>query len=309
MRPLLHSRWLRVTAQAIVVGAWAWLLHGQIVRLAALALSVSPGTIVLAVLGGVAYSVLSAISWVYVQRLLSGGPTWCLGVRAWSLTMVARYVPGNIWHVLARLRWDKRLGLSHTELLAGVVVEQVVTLLGAMVVVAVTLPHWGGDLSTQWIWLGLLPGGFVLLQPSILGRGVRWMATRLNRRAPIWRYSTGDVFRMSAAFALAMTMGGISLAIVSDSLVLQPLTGIPRVIGMFAFAWVLGYLSLVTPSGLGVREAILTGLLSTTMPLPEAMAASLLHRLTLTLGEAIVVFASAGSEYFQARRQVVERPP
>jgi glycosyltransferase 2 family protein len=53
-----------------------------------------------------------------------------------------------------------------------------------------------------------------------------------------------------------------------------------------------GYLSFITPSGLGVREGVLTALLALVYPLPVAIVASLLFRLMCTLGEfaAILLF-------------------
>lgn len=61
------------------------------------------------------------------------------------------------------------------------------------------------------------------------------------------------------------------------------------VIGCSAIAWVIGYISFITPSGLGVREGTLAALLALMYPMPVAIVASLLFRIVCTIGELIAI--------------------
>ena len=66
-------------------------------------------------------------------------------------------------------------------------------------------------------------------------------------------------------------------------------------IGIFALAWVVGFLVFPLPSGLGLREVVMIGLM---MPLPSStvIATSLLHRFSTLVAELLVLaFVSRGA--------------
>jgi glycosyltransferase 2 family protein len=154
----------------------------------------------------------------------------------------------------------------------------------------VSLPFWRGGGGQLWL-LALLPAGLALLHPRALGATLAALARRLGRPELAWRYSYTSLLLLVGLYTLANLAAGLALAAI-----LRPLAPLgPGVaayaVGAWALAWAAGFLSLLTPSGLGVREAVLTALLAQIVPLPAAVAASLLHRLALTLGEALAAGA------------------
>lgn len=58
--------------------------------------------------------------------------------------------------------------------------------------------------------------------------------------------------------------------------------------GAFSGAMVLGFLAVIVPGGLGVREGVLVFLLSSSMPLPVTTLVALLYRLWFTLVEVVL---------------------
>src|SRR3989344_9374257 len=60
-----------------------------------------------------------------------------------------------------------------------------------------------------------------------------------------------------------------------------------KYVGFFSFALLTGYLSIITPSGLGVREAVITFGLSKTFPLGTAGLIAIFSRLVLITSELI----------------------
>ncbi len=70
-----------------------------------------------------------------------------------------------------------------------------------------------------------------------------------------------------------------------------PLVALPICIGIYAIAWDIGFVSFITPSGLGVREAAIVGLFALALPLPAGVAAvlALLSRFVSTIAEVVCV--------------------
>jgi uncharacterized membrane protein YbhN (UPF0104 family) len=95
---------------------------------------------------------------------------------------------------------------------------------------------------------------------------------------------------MFAAFQV-LVVQALGLLLVSELITLA---------GVFLLSWLLGYLSFVAPSGLGVREAFLVALLGPFMGAPQAVAVAAVSRVlmiaveVLMLGLAQVTAARSG---------------
>lgn len=292
-RGLLRSPWLRAAAAALVLAAWAWFLRGQVEALRAHPWRIAPGAFALAVALGALYFAGLALCWTLLLRTTGGAACrvpLAAGARIWLSTMLARYVPGNIWHIVGRLTLAGRLGVGRGQVLASATVEQLLTLLGALAVFGLCLPLWrGGAGDAAWLLL-IVPAGLAALHPRALGALLGLAAARLGRPELAWRYRYAEMLGALAGYALANLAAGLALVAVLAGL--GAAAPAAPAIGAAALAWAIGYLSFLTPSGLGVREAALAALLAQHIPLPAAVVGGLVHRLALTLGELLAAGAA-----------------
>ena len=307
---LLRSPWLRAAVFAAVLLAWAWFLRGQLEALRAYEWRVELLPFAAAVGLGALYFVGLALSWTLLLRSMGGAARavpLATGVEIWTSTMLSRYLPGNIWHIVGRVALAGRLGVARGQVAASATVEQLLTLLGALAVFGLSLPFWrGGAGPERWLLL-LVPVGLALLHPRALGAAMAGLATRLRRPELAWPYAYSELLLILATFALANIASGLALFVVLGAMAPLAIEQAPFVVGASAIAWVIGYLSLLTPSGLGVREAALTALLAQMLPLPAAVVGSLVYRLALTLGE--LVAAGAALLYGRLRGRSQGGPP
>jgi uncharacterized membrane protein YbhN (UPF0104 family) len=63
-------------------------------------------------------------------------------------------------------------------------------------------------------------------------------------------------------------------------------------IGSYALSWVAGFLVVIAPAGLGVREAALVLGLRSVLPASAALAVSVLSRLLMTLADVLLALVS-----------------
>lgn len=244
-------RWARrVLALAAVVGVGLALLSA-VEDAGEVAL---PGVGRLLVAGGfVALGVLAAgAAWA----VLVPGPGVLALLPGFLLAQLARYVPGSVWQGVGQVLDAHRLGVGRGAASVAFVVQLATQLVGAGLVgtLAVLRPELGG-----WRWAalaGVLP--VVLLWRPLLTAVLR-LATRLAPR----RLGHLPDTLPSQLRILAATGFGVVTALVLGLgfAVLLPdpsgLAGLLGAVGVFAAAWVVGFLVVPLPAGLGVRELVL----------------------------------------------------
>jgi hypothetical protein len=310
-RRVSRSRWLGLLVSLVVALAWAWFLHGQLSELQQYPWELSPPAFALAIGCGALYFGGLAWSWALLLHQISAPApiSQPAATRVWLLSMMTRYIPGNVWHILSRVAMAGSLGASRTHILTSATIEQVLTIVGALALTGLTLPLWGVVPGNETWLLVLLPLGLVLLHPRILGALMGWAATRFKRPELAWHYRYRTMVGLVLAYAGANLWAGLALYVVLWGLTPVSLVQLPLVVGASALAWVVGYLSFLTPSGLGVREAVLVALLALVFPQPVAIVGSLLFRLVATLGELLALLAAWTHGRLTGQAAVPEQSP
>ncbi len=306
---MIPSQWqiikyfLKVAGIALPLGAWAFFLFKQLDQLKAHEWEISIPGLIGSLFFGTVYFLIMAFAWALLLhnmagiKLVTALPT-VQAMRAWLLTIMSRYLPGNVWHVISRMAFADKLSVGKAQILSSSTMEQGLAVIGAMLIAAVSLPFWPlAAIPQAWVpnfilltCLFLL--GLAVLHPRILGPIIRWAAFRLHRPELDWQFEYRTIIQFVFIYALAAFSAGLALVAVMAGLGEFRATDMIFIIGSSALAWVIGYLSFITPSGLGVREGVLTALLVLVYPLPIAIVASLLFRVVCTLGEfaAVVLF-------------------
>jgi len=296
---------LKFAGIIIPLGAWAFFLFKQFDQLQAHEWNISIPGFTGSLFFSTLYFLTLALGWAlllnsmvgekYISKLLV-----FKAMHAWLLTIMSRYLPGNVWHVLSRMAFADQLNVGRLQILSASTIEQVLAVIGAMLIAAVSFPFWPLAVIEQQWFLNILLFMFIfvlclsVLHPRILGPLLRWAGARLNRPELNWDFDYKTIIRFVLIYALAAFTAGLALAAVIAGLGEFKANNLIFIIGSSALAWVVGYLSFITPSGLGVREGVLTALLALIYPLPIAIVASLLFRVVCTLGEFAAVVSFLG---------------
>lgn len=186
---------------------------------------------------------------------------------AYAKANLIRYIPGNVFGMGARVFFAAQLGIPKPVGAASLLTEGVFLLAST------------GALALLWLWPALAPVAIVGA-PAVVAGLARLLGRRPAVPAPrraalltvgMYTYSAGLGFAL-AAFAAA---AGLPLSV-------------PTALGVFGLAWFLGYVSLLTPSGLGVREGTIVVALSPALGPASATFLSLASRLAIVIAELLV---------------------
>lgn len=285
--PHAVRRLARTAAVGIVILFAALYLASKREEFVDAAGALSPTALAAAVSFGLLYWLALAAAWWRVQAALGGELSLGQAVRIWSVSTVARYVPGNVWHIASRAALAKDVGGRPVAVLTASAYEQVLTLGGAFLAGGLLLPLAGAG-PTFLITVAMLPLGLAALHP-MTQRAVVHRAARLLGQTPPRVLSVRQVAALLVLYMVPYIPAG--LALMALGWPLGP--GLVGAIGAFGFAWAVGFLSFFTPSGLGVREVALAGLLAAGLGGADPMLLAVGHRLVLTLAELVLAAGAA----------------
>jgi uncharacterized membrane protein YbhN (UPF0104 family) len=204
--------------------------------------------------------------------------------RIFFLSQLGRYIPGKVWSILGLVYLTEKEGVSKVISGASVMLLLMLQVVSGVMVFAVTLPFWERIDAVPGLNVLLLslPAGLILLHPALLSRGVN-LALRLTGQSETqltWRYSY--LLGQLGLWAVFWLVNGVAYRFLIRSIDSSPLPQFFVLAGIFSIAWVAGFLSLVTPSGLGVMEGTLAFLLSFYFPVHVATVIALWTRVART---------------------------
>ncbi len=285
---------------------------------------VSAPLLALAFGGFVAQTLSYPLIWRLILRRLGATLSVSKSTRIYLASEFVRYIPGNVWHVLTRILWVEREGVPKSLGFVSITVELVTKLASGAFVFVVTLLFWprvdvlgqaaASQALTLIIGLAAIPALLVLLQPRLLAWCLN-RALKVMRKDPItlpMRYR--DVLLVCLYWCGSWVIGGCAFytlvagttgaggltagaaaAVGADSTSAGGPAGLVVLalcIGIYALAWDIGFLSFLTPSGLGFREAAIVLLLGLSLVAPNAALATVLaflSRILATLAELLCV--------------------
>lgn len=209
-------------------------------------------------------------------------------LRIVALSYLPRYIPGKVWGIVGRIWISKKEGGIPGEK-AGVcvVVNTAITILSRLLLALIIFPFILNDKSTEKFYLlfTLIPLFFVVLYPPIFMRVVNFGLKKLKRES----VSVIPKYSQILKLLLLSLSGGILTSIgiyflISSFYPIKPSFILP-LCGIYPVAWVIGFLSFVTPGGLGVREGVLSYLFGFYMPVSVGIIASIIIRIWTIIGE------------------------
>lgn len=240
-----------------------------------------------------------AVAWIAVYYLLFVvGWTWILSawgvrlsypsaLRAEMVSMLAKYIPGGVWTPAARVVAVRRAGIANTPLvLSSILLEAGLSAVAGVLVflagIAVSGTS-GGDLVPV---LAFAVAVTVLLHPRIFTRLAK-LVFRPFGGAPPPPLPYRTMLALLAYYAFTWLVGGVALWFLLRSVGGgTSFADVAFLGGTAAVGAIVAVLAVIAPSGLGVREASMYGLLIAIVPESAALGALVLNRLAITVVEA-----------------------
>jgi hypothetical protein len=205
----------------------------------------------------------------------------------WTVSSLGKYVPGKVWAIAGMAVLAKRVGVPPWIATGAAVLNQVLAIGAGVVVVALTGTRL---LEARFPWLRTAM--WILLALVVVGLFVLSSASTVRRLLAAAGIDAGDtagpprsaLVLAGLANVVAWLGYGVALWLMARGLTEVPLP-LGLAIGAFAASYLIGFLALVAPAGLGVRESVFILMLDHAVGTPAAVALAVASRLLLTVTE------------------------
>jgi uncharacterized membrane protein YbhN (UPF0104 family) len=281
-----RARWMTVAVLVVVTVFFAVTLAARWREVISLKWQPRPGVFALA-------CVLLAVSYAPVRA----------GARIWFLSNLARYVPGNVWSFVGAVELARREGVARPVTLAVMAFTQVlsvgVALLAGLPVLLAERARLGRPALLGAVAVALVAAAAAVFRRQLVGlAGRRLPGLDGGGLVP----APGTVALLAAGYAAYWVVTGLAFAALVASVHRLAPGEVPLVVAAYAAAYAVGFLSLLTPAGLGVREGVLVVALSPVLPAGPALVVALVSRVWMM---AVELAGAAVAQVVAGRRGAV----
>lgn len=224
--------------------------------------------------------------WGHIVEDLGGphlAPT--LSVRLFMIANLGRYVPGKVWQIAGLAALGRQVGVPGATATAAAVLGQGIALASATLIGLGSVWTLAGDAAWRWAVPGVLLGGMALGLSSPVFDSVTgaWFRVARSERPPGLTPSRAVGWLVIGLASWIVYTGAFYVLVLGlgfDSPLLATMSA-------FAAAYVLGYVMVFAPAGIGVREGFLIALLSPQIGAGPAGALAVIARVWTTLVEIV----------------------
>lgn len=255
--------------------------------------SMDPASLIIAVFLFAIGPVTQAVAFWTLLRLV--------GVKAvrlpqalavWSWSALARYAPTGVASFVVRVRSIDTLRSTRTQVLTASLYEQLMVPIGGAIFSVLAFAIAGSKIPSVVAVVAIVGVlAMVAMRPKFLGGKLQAMINRNEERLPAVPRGRGLILITVLNIAGWVATG--SAAAVAMGALAHDRPDVIWVAGAYSFAWLVGYITPLSPGGVGVREGVLTTILAPHYGVGVAVSIALGMRIIHTMGDLI---ASAGIE-------------
>lgn len=228
-----------------------------------------------------------AAAWAMALKVGGQSFSFAGATHCWFVANAGKYVPGKVFMFAGRLSLCAKIGVRQSACFWALALEHFFLLLATLPFLVPLLLH-GFMPNTVFIYTFcsiLLVAIVLTIKPGLLFTLINRVLVRMQRKPLPAVPSSTNMLLLLGIYFFAWTLYGLSGVILTGVLEIQTAPSALVIASVFVVSWVVGFLSILTPGGIGVREATLILLLQPSMAAPQALALALLARATWTIIE------------------------
>ena len=219
--------------------------------------------------------------------------------RIYGKSQIAKYIPGNVFHVIGRHILGKQEGIKHI-VLAGATIYEILGLICASILISL-----GGiilfDLENNYLSLNQSVIIFIItffIFVLVIGITPNLMQKRkINIPNKTLMNSILHISLIYISYFTFFIIAGLLLAFIVKIFIHINFFTVGKIIVIFCIAWVTGFVVPGAPGGIGVREAVIIFFIAPIIGEAQGVAVSIALRFVTLIGD--IFFFAITSKFFK----------
>ena len=214
----------------------------------------------------------------------------------WGMSELKRFAPGNIWSFLGRTFSFSKIGVDNKTIISLIFAEiglfVVASLLLSLFSIQFILPYVFSIHTYSIFLIPLITFSIVSISLLFIFNKESFNKSKLKFLKNFFPgFSPYTNFVILSITIVSLFFFGLGTFLTIASVVYLPLNFFLPLIGFFVFSLLIGFLSFITPMGLGVREGIISVGLSKILTLQLAGFSAIFTRIVLISSEIIFILS------------------
>lgn len=251
------------------------------------------GAMLLALLLGMAGVAAALPIWREVLHGLGVVMPWSVSARVFFLSQLGKYLPGSVWPVIMQMEAGRSRGAGRRTMLAANLITLVMSCCVGLVVACLLLPLYDAHALARYWWALLaLPVLLALLHPRAMPALLDRLFALIHRPPLGQRLDVRSGLRASGWSLVTWTCMGAQVAVLCAALGRGGVSVFLLCTGGMALAMSLGVLFIPAPAGAGIRDIVLTLIVSVILPASgQALAVVVASRVILIVADVLLAGA------------------
>lgn len=238
-----------------------------------------------------AYYLVFVLGWMWILGAWGIRISYPAALRAEMVSMLAKYVPGGVWTPAARVVAARRAGVTDAAVVtASILLEAGISAIAGLIVFVLSLAWVDGVDAplAPLVAFGVVVA--VLVHPRVFRPLAARVLRRLGYRRELPTLRAPTIALLLLFYSGTWALGGVSVWLLLRSVGARPdADSIVFLGGTAAVGAIVAVLFVFAPSGLGPREASMYGLMLAVATKGEALGATALNRVAITLVEVLLL--------------------
>jgi len=229
-----------------------------------------------------------ALAWQRLLILLGADISLAGALRSFFYSILGKYIPGKIWGATGRIYVAHREGVPELTSTLGVLLETVLLIVSSGVIGGVAITQWQGQIPWQVRFAAFLaPFNLLFLHPRVIQIIIPFLSRKFPGRISVLEHIPRftDMLMIALVYCSIWVWWGAGYFFAMKSIAMIEIDQFVPFIGGNTLAWLTGFIAVITPAGLGVRELVLTSLTVGSVGTGAAVLAAVLSRIFTLISE------------------------
>jgi len=212
--------------------------------------------------------------------------------RVFNIANLGRYLPGKIWNILGMYYLVGEYGISKKQTTIAILASEI-SYKGSALLIGICYfifsPLYGQYLP---VMITLLACSLIFIHPRIVDKLVNYGLRLFKKQTIQINYSYSTILVFFLLYIIVWMIYSLAFYVFVSSLTSLESVNIFQFFTILPLCWVVGYIMIFAPGGIGVREGMLVIILGEFLPAEVALVIAVTQRIWFTIVEGINIIIS-----------------